>query len=144
MSYLMNESFNKSKAMSKIIQIMTNDDEIYSQFSDPLEAGKYYHKLQNEKQEAFETLYECMQNMPPLAEILKKYQTTAKELEEISTRIFFNGYSRFYKVHYIPVALISFREPLNFILSNKDIIMLNSKDGFKKRVEIIETAIKLL
>lgn len=117
---LITKSLKKSRIMKKIEKIQkTSIKQLNNSFSSYF---KNSDKMKEEEKMAFKELYQCMKDMNGMEEyIIYQHLTTAEELMEISHRI---GLAiGDYKGHYLPVALVSFAGPLEYILCNKEIIM---------------------
>lgn len=124
-------SFKKSRIMKRIERIQRTPINAKS-FRQMMETG-------DKEEEAFEDLFRCMQQMPGYTEIIQIHRTSPKEIYKISSRIslaydYMNG-------HYLPVALVSYGNTLDFILCNKDSIL---NFGISEIESVVEQAITLL
>jgi hypothetical protein len=132
------------KAIKKAL-IMNRIERLYNK---PLNIEEMISQVINrEKSEinkAIEDLYKCMLSTPGYKEILQNHGTTSEELKKIYSRILLiipRIGGAYQKMLFVPVALISYGKPLNFILDNKELILSNNSDVMK---DVVKQAINLL
>ncbi len=107
------KSIKKNYLVIKLTDIMTDETPMSAQI-----ATYGLYEFLNRRTTAVENLYNHMITMPGYREILMKHNATAHDLGEISSFIHMEGYE-YYKRDYLPVALISFGPPLDYLLTNK-------------------------
>lgn len=125
-------SAKKTKAMNRAAKLMLNP--CLSSFQAIL---SHQEKIDR----AFDALFRAMNSMPGFSDILKKYNATSSDLEKIASRTHLAGFSFADNGDYIPVAVVSFGRPLEYVLMNEDKILNYS---YKEVSEVIENAIPLL
>lgn len=125
-------SANKTKRMKKIERLMTS-----TSFTTVEKAIEHDSDLA----QAFERLYETLCRVPRCAETLLEHQATSTDLKKISSRIQLAGYAYDENGDYLPVAIISFFRPLDYVLSNKDKIF---NYGYREVREVTDAAIHML
>lgn len=110
------KSFKKTFLMFKITMIMTDTTPV----SDRIRK-KGYWKYMHELDEAFEKLFNHMMTMRGYYEILSSHNATSQDLSKIAWRIYLSGYE-YYKKDFLPIALVSFGDSLDYLLDNKECI----------------------
>lgn len=133
---LMKYSMQKSEIMKKI-------EKYEKERASALENGnisKYLYSSKDMELELFTELYDCMNKMPVFHEILEAHNVTPKLLKSLEGRIALAGFPDM-KGYYIPVALVSLKKPLNYILENKDVLL---NHGINEIRPIVRDAIQFL
>lgn len=128
------KTIKKTILMNKITKIMTDDTSISQKLKKNTVMG-----VLNERSQVFKKLYRHMLSMPGYSQILRKHNATAADLEKLSSLIQWMGYE-YFKNDYLPVALVSFGNPLDFLLTHRQEILESPKTS----LSLIDEAIKRL
>ena len=126
------KSLKKTSAMRRLMILM---NEPYG--NSYKEMTEHSNKIGYE----FERLYLSMKEIPALSELLDKYNIDAEELRFISYRILCSGYNCYKNREFLPISLVSFYNPLEYILKNFDKF---SNYSNKEVMEVVQEAEKLL
>ena len=125
-------SAKKTKTMNKIAKLMLNPD---------LSSLQKIMSDRGKAKKLFDLHYQTMSLMPGFLDILEKHNATSKDLMEIAYRVQCAGYMFADNGDYIPVAVVSFGEALDFVLTHKEKILNYS---YEEVIEVVEEAVELL
>ena len=88
----------------------------------------------------FNSLYSIMLDMPGYKDILLRHNTNGNELKLIANRVACAGFD-FQGGDFLPVALLSFGQPLDVMLSHRDEILNHS---YTEVAKVVDMAKKML
>lgn len=129
------KSFKKTRIINRIVKLMNTSITDFKAKNSNLGMFEAVQKKAEMLDEEFDELFNCMMSMDGLNVVLQKHNTSGKELNQISSRILCAGYG-FQGKDFLPVALVSFGNTLDYILTNKNEILNYSNDEIKKVVEV--------
>lgn len=106
----LSRSIKKTNSMKKVIKSLNYEINI------------------DDKEKAMIEFFDCISKDNVLGLILSQYSIEYKDFKSIFNRFLSLGYNRWDGSDYLPVSIFSFKEPLLYVLSNKDAFNNNEKN----------------
>ena len=125
-------SYKKTMVMNRLASLMMNP--VLTDLQSIMNHSQQINK-------SFESLYSVMASMPGFSDILKKHHATSLDLKEIATKTQAAGYMIADNGDYIPVAVVSFGKPLDYVLTHKAVFY---EYNHKEIIRVIDAAIPML
>ena len=142
---LLGNSFKKSGIMRKIERLEIAELNKQHRELDFFKLKEQKEKYQQKRHELYHQLYICMTKMEGYKQIFLKYQVTDNELAKMADVILDVLLANFKPLKigmdYLPVSLISFEAPLDYLMQYKEIIMKNRAND---NMTYISEAVSLL
>ncbi len=135
-------SSKKTLIMDKIIKSMNRPVDILS-FMSTHSTSDLFSTLEQENDNLdllFEALFVHLKKASACANIINIYDTSGKEFHKIASRISLAGYG-FQGRDFLPVALLAFPAPMQYLLEHKDELLNHSN---KEIQEVVEVARRML